>query len=75
MKNKSYIYEIRVEEQLSASCSDWFEGLKIQIQADGRTTLSGYLLDQAALIGLLNKIHAFNLTLVGISRQAEPKER
>ena len=64
-------FEIRVEEQLTDHWSDWFDGLAIQTGCDGETKLSGLFSDQAALIGVLNKIHALNLTLVSVIRSAQ----
>ncbi len=51
------IYEIRVEGHLSERWSEWFAGLTIHNNVDGETTLRGLLTDQAALFGVLNKIH------------------
>jgi hypothetical protein len=62
------IYEIRVEGQLTDRWSDWFEGLAIHNATNGETTLSGMLADQAALLGVLNKIQALNLTVVSVNR-------
>lgn len=61
-------YEIRVEGVLTESWSDWFDGLAIQNDAEGETLLSGLFADQAALLGTLNKIQAFNLPLIAVSR-------
>ena len=52
-------YEIRVEGQLTDLWSNWFEGLAIQPDSNGKTKLSGQLSDQAALFGVLN--NAFGL--------------
>lgn len=62
------IYEIRIEGHLSDRWSDWFAGLTIRNGPDGGTTLRGSLADQAALFGVLNKIHALNLTLISVNR-------
>lgn len=67
MDNPS-IYEILIEGHLSDRWSDWFEGLAIHHPSSGETTLSGILLDQAALFGVLTKIHALNLTLISVNR-------
>jgi hypothetical protein len=61
-------YEIRVEGHLTDRWSDWFEGLAIHNDPDGGTTLRGALIDQAALLGALGKIQAFNLTLISVNR-------
>jgi hypothetical protein len=57
-----------VEGHLTDRWSEWFEGLAIHNDPDGGTTLSGALIDQAALIGALSKIHALNLTLISVNR-------
>ena len=61
-------YEIRVEGHLTDRWTDWFDGLAIRIEAKGETTLAGPLCDQAALLGVLGKIHALNLTLISVNR-------
>ncbi len=66
--DKLCIYEIRIEGHLTERWSDWFEGLAINDDAKDETILSGSLTDQAALFGVLNKIHALNLTLVSVNR-------
>ena len=66
--DKPCIYEIRVEGQLAERWSDWFEGLTIRTDSNGNTTLSGRLTDQAALFGVLVKIHNLNLTLISVCR-------
>ena len=63
-----YFYEIRVEGHLTDRWSEWFEGLAIRNDPNGETTLSGTLIDQAALMGALGKIHALNLTLISVNR-------
>ncbi len=65
---KPFVYEIRVEGHLTDRWSDWFEGLAIHQEAEGETTLSGPLSDQAALFGILNRIHALNLILISVTR-------
>jgi len=71
--DKSCIYRIRVEGHLADRWSDWFEGLAIHNDLNGETTLSGSVTDQAALFGVLNKIHALNLTLISLNRSS-PEE-
>jgi hypothetical protein len=62
------IYEICVEGNLPDRWSDWFGGLAIRNYDESETKMSGLLIDQAALFGVLNKIHALNLTLVSVMR-------
>lgn len=66
--DRPYHYEIRVEGHLTDRWTGWFEGLAIQNESEDETTLSGILCDQAALFGILSKIHALNLTLVSVNR-------
>lgn len=66
--DKPYIYEIRFEGHLIYHGSEWFEGLAIQSEPCGETTLTGLLPDQAALFGVLGKIHDLNLNLISLVR-------
>ncbi len=59
-------YEIRVRGQLGQEWSDWFEGLELQHLANGEMVLSGQIVDQAALIGILMKLNRLNLALVSV---------
>jgi len=63
-----FVYEIRVEGHLSDLWSTWFDGLTIQIEPNGDTQLTGLLCDQAALYGVLAKIHNLNLVLISVAR-------
>jgi hypothetical protein len=66
--DKPSVYEICVEGHLSDRWVEWFEGLAIYADPNGETTLSGPLPDQSALIGVLTKIQALNLTLISVNR-------
>ena len=59
-------YYIRVSGLLDHSWSEWLEGLSIEHTSDNNTTLTGPLPDQAALHGVLNKIHDLGLTLLSV---------
>lgn len=61
------IYCIRLKEQLDQRWSDWLGGLKICHEANGETVLTGEVVDQAALHGLLSKIRDLQLTLIAVS--------
>ena len=61
-------YGIRVKGQLDESWSDWLEGLEVKLLDNGEMILSGYIRDQAALIGTLNKLYGLNLTLLSLSK-------
>lgn len=66
--DRLYTYEIRVEGHLPDRWSEWFCGLTIYRDPKGETVLSGVVLDQAALFGVLTKIHDLNLILVSVFR-------
>lgn len=48
--------------------TDWFEGLSITLLEDGDTLLTGPVVDQAALYGLLKKVRDLGLPLVSVNR-------
>jgi len=60
-------YEIIVLGVIDQTWSDWFDGFSIST-SDENTLLHGEVIDQAALLGLLNKIHGLGLTLISIKR-------
>ncbi len=66
--DRPYIYEIRVEGLLTERWSDWFEGLTIRQDSGGETLLSGPLIDQSALHGVLMKIRDLGLPLISVLR-------
>ena len=59
-------YEIRVEGELDARWSDWFEGLEVTSDASGQTTITGPVADQAALHGLLARVRDLGLKLISV---------
>jgi hypothetical protein len=62
------VYEIRVEGHLGDSWSPWFEGMNIRHEESGETVLTGALVDQTALHGVLIKIRDLGLPLVTVTR-------
>ena len=64
--------EIRLRGHLDARWADWFEGMRMRRERDGTTTLSGPVVDQAALHGLLKKVRDLGLPLLSVM-QVEPK--
>ncbi len=60
-------YEICIGGKLDSSWSDWFEGFEMSSCGKDWTTLCGFVPDQAALIGILNKLCRLNLPLVSVN--------
>lgn len=62
------IYQIRIKGHLGRQWSDWFGGLTITLEDDGDTLLTGVVVDQAALHGLLKKVRDLGMPLVSVNR-------
>jgi hypothetical protein len=60
------LYEIRVRGHLDARWANRFEGLTITVEENGDTFLTGVVIDQAALHGLLKKVRDLGLPLVSV---------
>ena len=61
------IYQIRLEGHLGRQWTDWFEGLTIRLADNGDTVLTGPVVDQAALHGLLKKVRDLGLPLRSVN--------
>jgi hypothetical protein len=64
----AHIYQIIVQGHLDTDWSEELEGLTITHRSDGTSLLSGPLLDQSALHGLLLKVRDLGLQLLSLSR-------
>ena len=67
-QQKPIIYQIKLEEHLDRQRTNWFEGLAITLTDNGNTVITGQVVDQAALHGLLKKVRDLGLTLVSVIR-------
>ncbi len=73
------VYQIRIKGHLGREWTDWFGGLTIRLTDNGETLLTGPVVDQAALHGLLRKVRDLGVPLLSVSRvkpgEAEAKAR
>ena len=73
MPQPSY-YQIRVEGELPPQWAVWFEGMAPAVCPGGETLLAGWLPDQAALRGVLDRIFDLNLQLLSVSQIAAQQQ-
>jgi hypothetical protein len=62
------IYQIRIQGHLGSEWADWFGGLSITLSDNGETLLTGPVVDQAALHGLLRKVRDLGMPLISVNR-------
>ncbi len=67
MMNKHTHYHIKIKGHLDSRWQDWFDGLTITLADDDNTILSGVIVDQAALHGVLKKIRNLGLILISVN--------
>lgn len=68
LDNQPIKYIIRIKNHLDTRWERWFEGMTITPTEDGLTILTGDVVDQSALYGLLEKIYRLNLTLISFQK-------
>ena len=61
------IFEIRLQGHLGEEWTSWFEGMAITLTEGGDTVLTGPVVDQAALHGILKKVRDLGLTLISVN--------
>ena len=62
------VYQIRLKGHLGRQWTDWFGGLTITLEDNGDTLLTGPVVDQAALHGLLRKVRDLGMPLLSVIR-------
>ena len=66
-RNQPVVYQIRIRGHLGQPWQEWFEGLTLTLETDGNTLLTGPVVDQAALYGILKKVGDLGMPLLSIS--------
>ncbi len=65
--DQARVYQIRIRGHLGRPWVGWFEGLTITLEDDGDTLLTGVVVDQSALHGLLRKVRDLGLPLLSVN--------
>ncbi len=68
------VYQIRLKGHLGSQWTDWFGGLTITLEDNGDTLLTGPVVDQAALYGLLKKVRDLGLPLLSVNSMSNQDE-
>ncbi len=63
---QSVVYQIRIKGHLGSHWTHYFGNLIITLEAEGDTLLTGPVIDQAALYGLLKKVRDLGMPLVSV---------
>ena len=70
--NQPMVYQIRIKGHLGPQWADWFGGMTITREDNGDTLLTGPVVDQAALHGLLRKVRDLGMPLISATRVKPP---
>jgi len=65
--SETMVYQIRLKGHLGRQWTDWFGGLTITLEENGDTLLTGPVVDQAALFGLLRKVRDLGMPLLSVN--------
>ena len=65
--SEARFFEIHVKGQLDSKWSEWLDGLQVNLLDNGEMILFGPIVDQSALMGVLNKLARLNLTLLSLN--------
>ena len=63
---QAMIYQIRIKGHLGQKWTEWFEGLVITLEDNGDTLITGPVVDQAALHGLLKRVRDLGMPLLSV---------
>ena len=66
-KAQPLVYQFRIKGHLGSEWTDWFGGLTIKLEDNGETLLTGPVVDQAALHGVLRKVRDVGMPLLSVN--------
>lgn len=64
-------YRIRLQGHLGQEWETWFADFTLTLEENGETVLTGPVVDQAALYGLLRRVHNLGMPLIAVTRVEE----
>ena len=76
--NRPAVYHIKVQGTLSSEWAEYLGGLEINVsrrQESLLTTLTGEIIDQAALIGILNSLYNLGFPILAVEYEPSRRER
>ena len=62
------IFEIIIKGHLDSRWSEWLDGLEVKLLENGEMIISGAIVDQAALMGILSKFYRLNLAILSVNK-------
>ncbi len=62
------VYQIRIKGHLGPQWTEWFEGMAVTREENGDTLLTGPVIDQASLHGLIKKVRDLGMELISVNR-------
>jgi hypothetical protein len=68
-------FEIHVKGHLNSNWFEWLEGMEVKLLDNGEMILFGPIVDQAALMGILNKLSRLNLSLLSVNAVGRRADR
>jgi hypothetical protein len=72
-QDTTLVYQIRIKGHVSRDWAEWFGGMTITLEDNGETLLTGPIMDQAALHGLLRRVRDLGISLISVVR-VEPEK-
>ena len=67
-KPETMVYQFKIKGSLDSQWSDWFDSLTITTDDEGNTLLTGPVIDDAALYGLIKKVRDLGMTLISFNQ-------